>query len=245
MVGRGLRTFPGKQDCMILDLVGCYEKHGSIRAPIVEQTKSSLPNVEKDHHDRHCPECREVIPLRVGECPYCHRSLQPTVIVVDQVQSMVSVEDNDICVVECDACQVPYRYDQLQLEWLSDDFDTSPLGMWYCPDDHPVKVMEPTQAMTVSGEYELFHVRPSLLENGHLQLRGLFLDVKRDPYVANVTYNPEQTSEVMAWLKACRVKKKNLNQLDEAMELFPEGALEPRARVTMIVAEDGFFVEFC
>ena len=245
MVGRGLRTFPGKQDCMILDLVGCYEKHGSIRAPIVEQTTESLLANNMESHDRHCPECREVIPLRVGECPYCHRSLQPTVIVVDQVQSMVSVEDNDILVVECDACQVPYRYDQLQLEWLSEDFDTSPLGIWYCPDDHPVKVMEPTQPMTKSGEYELFHVRPSLLENGDVQLRGLFLDAKRDPYEANVTYRPDQLEELKSWIRACGIKKTNMTRAHDMVSLFPVGAIEPRPRVTMVVAQDGFFVEFC
>lgn len=32
IIGRGLRTFPGKQDCLILDLVGAGDRHGLIQA---------------------------------------------------------------------------------------------------------------------------------------------------------------------------------------------------------------------
>jgi DNA repair protein RadD len=249
MVGRGLRTFPGKRECMVLDLVGCFEKHGSIRAPIVDADSGRSEKSSLEHKDRHCPDCREIIPLRISNCPYCDRALAPVVITVDESQTLVSVED-DVCVVECDACQVPYRYEQLQIEWFSEDFDRSPLGMWYCPEEHPVKVMEPTKPVEKSGEYELFHVDASMDDHGNIELRALFFDALRDPYEARIVLPYGDDSLLVSWLKACGVDGRLIKKLEygdflSALELFPRGVIEPRPHLTMVVASDGCFVEFC
>ena len=40
-IGRGLRTHPGKDDCLVLDLAGNFERFGSVEDPIVEEKAPS------------------------------------------------------------------------------------------------------------------------------------------------------------------------------------------------------------
>lgn len=248
MVGRGLRTFEGKRDCLVLDMVGCYDKHGSIRSPLVSIDDAPREELMAEgSRERHCPECREIIPLRVGSCPYCMQTLTPTVVSVDQAQQMVSVEDDSPRVVECDACQIPYRFDQLELEILSDDFSSSPLGIWYCPDEHPVKVMDETKPVEKSGEYELLHVGVSISETGILRLQCVFIDHHRNPFTSELLMPQEDLEGARAWAKACGCDLKKMKGWSslELMASLPQGVIEARPKVTIVVTEDGCFVDFC
>ena len=246
MVGRGLRTFPGKNDCLILDLAGCYEKHGSIKAPIVDSLEHEFMGEQRLSSERHCPECCEIIPLRVALCPYCQRQLKPTVVSVDKTQVLVAVEEvEDRRVIECDACQSPYRFDELQLELLSDDLDSSPLGIWYCPHEHPIKAMNPTETVTRSGEYDLLHIGRADMINGQLHLRAIFLDRERDPFSAELVYGEEQLGIVQQWLKTCDLKSGRVTKLTDTLNLWPDKVLARRPSLTLKVAKDGCFVEFC
>jgi len=60
MVGRGLRLFPGKRYCLILDFAGCIDQHGPIDclggSPIVMAV---------------CGRCRESFSRAVRRCPQC------------------------------------------------------------------------------------------------------------------------------------------------------------------------------
>lgn len=61
MVGRGLRIFPNKQDCIVLDFAGCIEEHGP-----VDLLGSGLKTVMAV-----CHECRESFSRSIKKCPAC------------------------------------------------------------------------------------------------------------------------------------------------------------------------------
>jgi DNA repair protein RadD len=69
MVGRGLRTRPGKQDCLVLDFAGCIEEHGPI------DTLGGDPVVLAV-----CDKCREHFSRAIGECPICGWKLPKRVV---------------------------------------------------------------------------------------------------------------------------------------------------------------------
>ncbi len=60
MVGRGLRTYPGIEDCLILDFAGCIDEHGPV------DLLGGLPTVMAI-----CGECREAFSRSIGSCPVC------------------------------------------------------------------------------------------------------------------------------------------------------------------------------
>ena len=60
MVGRGLRLFPGKTDCLVLDFAHCIDTHGPIDVIAGGETKMET-----------CRECAEVFSRAIGACPQC------------------------------------------------------------------------------------------------------------------------------------------------------------------------------
>lgn len=69
MVGRGLRTAPGKTDCLVLDYGGNVLAHGPVDAP--------RPNIQKSGSGggeppcKECPGCRALLATAVRLCPEC------------------------------------------------------------------------------------------------------------------------------------------------------------------------------
>ena len=60
MVGRGLRTHPSIQDCLVLDFAGCIDEHGPIDLLGGEQTVMAV-----------CAACRESFSRAIRCCPVC------------------------------------------------------------------------------------------------------------------------------------------------------------------------------
>lgn len=65
MIGRGLRILKNKDDCMILDLVGNFERHGDPSDPEVKGTGGG------QRLERICPQCGTVNLLRDVLCVEC------------------------------------------------------------------------------------------------------------------------------------------------------------------------------
>lgn len=68
-VGRGLRTAPGKTDCLLLDYAGVVAELGPI-----DQIRIREPGPKRDDEDREapakeCPECRLIVPAGAHSCP--------------------------------------------------------------------------------------------------------------------------------------------------------------------------------
>lgn len=71
MAGRGLRLYPGKQDCLFLDFAGVVRKHG----PIDAVTPPSMRTGTGEAPVKQCPQdmggCGSLIHASVRNCPDC------------------------------------------------------------------------------------------------------------------------------------------------------------------------------
>lgn len=86
MLGRGLRPFPGKESCLLIDLAGNYDRHGHPDTPTVKipKNKNSEDDDGMDEYDdvplpseRKCEGCGIVVTTRAWICPECNHILVP------------------------------------------------------------------------------------------------------------------------------------------------------------------------
>ena len=73
-VGRGLRTTPGKENCLVLDFAQLVMKHGPVDAIDVMSVgkKAKDPDAEKgDVPAKTCPECKSILFIATMQCPDC------------------------------------------------------------------------------------------------------------------------------------------------------------------------------
>jgi hypothetical protein len=76
MIGRGLRTAPGKDDCIILDHSDTHLRLGFVSDIHHEQLDSGRERQSKKHDKplrlpQECPKCSFLKPPRVNVCPAC------------------------------------------------------------------------------------------------------------------------------------------------------------------------------
>lgn len=246
MVGRGLRTFEGKRDCLVLDIANCFEKHGSIRHPIVPNYCGDLPAdpFESTTRERHCPHCKEVIPLAIITCPHCMEEIQGAVMTVDHQQTMIEVDESESSVIECDACQVPYRYDELEVEIFSYDPESAPMGLHYCPHEHPIKAMEPAQPVNSNGEYELLHFETHY-ESDTLRLECVFLNHKKNPFTTSLSFTESDMEVLETWLQKIGASKNSCKDISEYAEILNQCELHKALKVTLTITEEGCLLQFC
>jgi len=74
MAGRGLRTAPGKTDCLILDHGGCTYEHGLVTAErnwqlLDDSARKRSKQVSYAETFKVCPDCGEVAELQADVCP--------------------------------------------------------------------------------------------------------------------------------------------------------------------------------
>lgn len=68
MIGRGLRLFPGKKDCLVLDFAGNVVRLGPINNV---QVPSKLKQGTGNAPTRVCPQCAEIVHISAVGCPCC------------------------------------------------------------------------------------------------------------------------------------------------------------------------------
>lgn len=76
IVGRLMRTYPGKQDALLLDFGGNVERHGPIDAPRIRD-KSASKKDDQDAPAKMCLECRQIVHASVLVCPGCGHQFPP------------------------------------------------------------------------------------------------------------------------------------------------------------------------
>ena len=98
MTGRGLRTAPGKEDCLLLDLAGNVTRHGSPNRPRLDgiAEESGLGGRRSESRTRSCPWCRKDLPdnYHGAQCPWCRMTLSPA-LVQDNDQRIMQAVDMD------------------------------------------------------------------------------------------------------------------------------------------------------
>jgi DNA repair protein RadD len=90
MIGRGLRL-GDKEDCLILDLVGNYLRHGLPSNPKVRTKKEREPSSSGEGEPSVCPNCFEVTSAEI--CPACGEEIVK-VVTVEEVE-MKEVETRE------------------------------------------------------------------------------------------------------------------------------------------------------
>lgn len=73
MIGRGLRQFPGKTDCLVLDFAGNFSRFGAAEQYIPEL--DIIEDEETEERFKRCPACLATIPLHARICPECFENL--------------------------------------------------------------------------------------------------------------------------------------------------------------------------
>lgn len=69
VAGRGLRPYPGKEDCLILDYANVISTLGPLENPVVQ--KKGKGKGEQPVNLKSCPECRTYVAPRCMLCPEC------------------------------------------------------------------------------------------------------------------------------------------------------------------------------
>lgn len=110
MVGRGLRPYEGKDNCIVLDFGLSSSLHGSLEQIIHaenEQTKKEYSEPQKT-----CPKCEGFIPVRSQICPLCGCDLQNA----KDLSKIAGLED-PLTLKEIDALeQSPYRWEEIAVD---------------------------------------------------------------------------------------------------------------------------------
>lgn len=70
MVGRGIRLYPGKTECLLLDFSGNLAKFGTLGNPIWKYQGSTKKKTGKAQ--KACPSCEQAINIGTSQCPLCN-----------------------------------------------------------------------------------------------------------------------------------------------------------------------------
>lgn len=89
MIGRGLRLFPGKEDCLVLDFGGNIGRHGPVDAPRVRIDRNSESVGAAPV--KFCPQCKSACSLGSLECLVCGFQFDPP-----EAKLTVKPADHDI-----------------------------------------------------------------------------------------------------------------------------------------------------
>ena len=91
MMGRGMRTFPGKADCLVLDYGGNVARHGPINAvkPRAERGEAGPPPTKC------CPACWSILPLGTSTCPDCGHEWPPAQVAVEHAHVAATLAPYD------------------------------------------------------------------------------------------------------------------------------------------------------
>lgn len=69
MAGRGMRTTPGKDNCLVLDFAGNVARHGPVDGITMPETKGKAG--EGEAPTKFCPDCGSILWIAARECPDC------------------------------------------------------------------------------------------------------------------------------------------------------------------------------
>jgi len=71
IVGRGMRTYPDKRNCLLMDYGGNVLEHGMVDDIEPVQTNDIFNVVKNPDPIKECPQCRALLHTRVMICPAC------------------------------------------------------------------------------------------------------------------------------------------------------------------------------
>jgi DNA repair protein RadD len=94
IVGRGMRLWPGKEDCLVLDFGGNIDRHGPIDAPKVKGEKKGGGEREAMPEKR-CLACESPNPISARQCVECGAEFPPIVQAISTAASTTGLLTED------------------------------------------------------------------------------------------------------------------------------------------------------
>jgi len=88
IVGRGMRTAPGKTDALVLDYAGNTLRHGPIDAVNPDRKPSKGEGVAPA---KECPQCSMIIHAALRHCPGCGHEFPPPALKIDRVAKVAPI----------------------------------------------------------------------------------------------------------------------------------------------------------
>jgi DNA repair protein RadD len=145
MIGRGMRTYPDKEDCLVLDFGGNILLHGPIDSV---SPKISKGDGTGEPPAKMCPECQEIVHISVMICPCCEHEFPPrkearhgsTSYDGAVMESQMSSSFVDISSIYCSRHKKEGSPDSLKVEFISEFKDDYGIKvekvypMWLCLD---------------------------------------------------------------------------------------------------------------
>ena len=118
-IGRGLRSFPGKKNCIILDNAGNVYRHGTAYRPrsiSLEKPKKGTKKTKDDITVATCKECLRVYATPAECCPYCgYEAPAREIKNVDGVLSRYQESDEEIKERKIKEAQIQFH----KLRWVA------------------------------------------------------------------------------------------------------------------------------
>lgn len=71
IVGRGMRTYPNKENCLLMDYGGNVLEHGMVDDVDPVRTRNIFNVVKNPEPVKECPQCHVILHTRVMQCPAC------------------------------------------------------------------------------------------------------------------------------------------------------------------------------
>lgn len=196
-VGRGMRVYPGKENCLVLDYAGNTIRHGPIDAvdPSREPFDGNGVAPAKE-----CPECQTIIHAAIRVCPICGHEFPPNEIRISNVptdapilKAQIEPEEIDVTFTEymvhkkegkADSVRINYSYGLGTIsEWVFPASNTQWGHFYYCKFCEQIGMAQP-----YPSNADEFIGRPDLREAVKIWTipDGKYTRVKRHEWGCNV-----------------------------------------------------------
>lgn len=138
MMGRGMRIYEGKGNCLVLDYAGNIERHGCVDDPIVNVPKQQREPGEAPV--KVCPNCDAFCHASATVCADCGHEFPPRQIAVERTHSTAAVLSDQIeprieTIADIEANIYQKSEDKpatLQITYILDDWYNSEVKEWIC-----------------------------------------------------------------------------------------------------------------
>ncbi|MGB1373653.1 MAG: DEAD/DEAH box helicase [Aequoribacter sp.] len=135
ILGRGMRTHPGKSECLVLDYGGNVARHGPINA--IKAKPRKRKKSEGDAPTKSCPSCLfDTMPAGATVCPMCGFEM-PRIEKIAKSRSSGRVIDmgDPVRVVDVDASvsAKPGKTPSVRVIWRDEEYGKAAVE-WWCPE---------------------------------------------------------------------------------------------------------------
>lgn len=107
MVGRGFRTSPGKENCLVLDFGGNVKRHGPVDQ--IQPKPIKVGDGSGEAPTKTCPQCESICHAAYSQCPHCAFEFPETPVKHDRVPDAKPILSTEVIREEHKVLDVTYN----------------------------------------------------------------------------------------------------------------------------------------